>query len=83
MRWRNKFLAVTAATLIVGSVGYFLFFAVLDSINEHISRCSDQSAPQYIQDSDQRRRECGSDNDLLNPEGACVNRQTQFMFCPN
>ena len=59
-RWR-RFLIVTAAVLIVASVGYFLFFASLHSMNEHISLCMDQSAPQYIADSDQRSRECGSE----------------------
>jgi hypothetical protein len=58
-RW-NRLLAVAAATLIVASVGYFLFFAALRSMNQYISRCMDESAPQYIADRDQRSRECDS-----------------------
>lgn len=59
-RWR-KSLAISVGLLIIAIVGYFLFFAALRSMNEHISRCMDQSASQYIADSDQRRRECGNE----------------------
>lgn len=59
LTWRRS-LAIAVALLIVASVGYFLFAVAMRSMNEHISLCMDQSAPQYILDSDQRRRECGS-----------------------
>ncbi|WP_420103906.1 hypothetical protein [Bosea sp. (in: a-proteobacteria)] len=60
LAWR-KSLALAVALLIAVSVGHFLFVMAMRSMNEHISRCMDQSAPQYIFDSDQRRRECGSE----------------------
>ncbi|WP_420100747.1 hypothetical protein [Bosea sp. (in: a-proteobacteria)] len=58
--WR-KSLGMSVGLLITAIIGYFLFFAALRSMNEHISRCLDQSAPKYIADSEQRGRECGSE----------------------
>ncbi len=52
---------IAAVGVIAAYSGYLLFFTALHAANEHISRCADNSAPQYIVDSEQRRRECGSE----------------------
>jgi hypothetical protein len=57
-RWQI-YLLLAAAALVAALSGHSLFVATIQDLNEHISRCSDESAAQYIADRDQRRRECG------------------------
>ncbi|PZR90171.1 MAG: hypothetical protein DI537_19225 [Stutzerimonas stutzeri] len=57
-RWQI-YLMLAAAALVAALSGHSLFVATIQDLNEHISRCSDESAAQYIADRDQRRRECG------------------------
>jgi hypothetical protein len=52
---------IVGIALATAFLGYFVFFAVLDMANENISRCSDESALQYIEDREQRRRECSTE----------------------
>jgi hypothetical protein len=59
-RWQI-FLLLTAAALVAAFSGHSLFVAAIKDLNQHISRCSDESAPQYIDDPERRRRECGRD----------------------
>jgi hypothetical protein len=59
-RWQI-FLLLTAAALVAAFSGHSEFVATIKDLNQHISRCSDESAPQYIDDPDRRRRECGRD----------------------
>jgi hypothetical protein len=47
---------LAAAALVAALSGHSLFVATIQDLNEHTSRCSDESAPQYIADRDQRRR---------------------------
>jgi hypothetical protein len=60
MQRRHEYLIIAAAGLVATYSGYVLFVVALHAANEHISRCLDHSAPQYVVDSEQRRRECGS-----------------------
>jgi hypothetical protein len=48
-RWQI-FLLLTAAALVAAFSGHSLFVATIKDLNQHISRCSDESAPQYIDD---------------------------------
>ncbi|BCM82242.1 hypothetical protein [Methylobacterium indicum] len=54
-RWLTTLVLMAA---IVVAAGY-AFTVVLDALNLHISRCSDQSAPEYIADRAERAHSCG------------------------
>jgi hypothetical protein len=59
MKRRLTLLFICVAS--VAALAALMHWWVLPATNEWISRCSDQSAPQYIEDRDRRRRECGSE----------------------
>ncbi len=54
-----RFTVVIVLAAATAYVGNFAFYAALEATNKHISRCDDESAPQYIVDRVERRRECG------------------------
>lgn len=57
LRWKKY--ALTLAFLLIGVlISYNAYFYLLKSINDRISRCDDESAAEYIQEKDQRMREC-------------------------
>jgi hypothetical protein len=54
-RWPT---ALLLAAAFVAAAGCAVVLA-LDALNRHVSRCSDQSAPEYIGDRTERARACG------------------------
>jgi hypothetical protein len=58
LQWKKILIALLI--VIFGMLAtYKIFFFLLNSINDHISRCHDESAPEYIGEKDRRLRECG------------------------
>ncbi|KMO11473.1 hypothetical protein [Methylobacterium indicum] len=57
-RGRKWLTTLVLMAAIVVAAGY-ASTVVLDALNLHISRCSDQSAPEYIADRAERAHSCG------------------------
>lgn len=57
--WKWLTTLLLAAAIVVAA-GY-AFIVVLDALNLHISRCSDQSAPEYIANRAERAHVCGQE----------------------